>query len=125
MFRARLRCHARAYARSAISAGPPSVSEATFLPAKVSKVDVFDWLLKDEACLNRQFLQGHPDLRLAYYRNLEKDERGHHVLLGRAFFGSAGCEGPPGHAHGGSMAAVLDEAMGTFYAMQCQLFGRR
>ncbi|AHG89594.1 thioesterase superfamily protein [Gemmatirosa kalamazoonensis] len=33
------------------------------------------------------------------------------ALAARAWFG-ARAEGPPGHAHGGSMAAVLDEAMG-------------
>jgi acyl-coenzyme A thioesterase PaaI-like protein len=33
-------------------------------------------------------------------------------LVGRAWFG-AGAQGPPGHAHGGSIAAVLDEAMGA------------
>ena len=37
-------------------------------------------------------------------------------IAGRAWFGP-GTEGPPGHAHGGSMASLLDEAMGlaTFY----------
>jgi acyl-coenzyme A thioesterase PaaI-like protein len=33
-------------------------------------------------------------------------------LVGRAWFGS-GAQGPPGHAHGGAIAAVLDEAMGA------------
>lgn len=33
------------------------------------------------------------------------------VLHALAWFGP-GAEGPPGHAHGGGMAAVLDEAMG-------------
>lgn len=33
------------------------------------------------------------------------------ALRAEAWFG-LGAEGPPGHAHGGSMAAVLDEAMG-------------
>src|SRR5687768_55343 len=33
-------------------------------------------------------------------------------LVGRAWFGP-GAQGPPGHAHGGSIAAVLDEAMGA------------
>ena len=32
-------------------------------------------------------------------------------LLGRVLFGP-GTQGPPDHAHGGSMAALLDEAMG-------------
>ena len=33
------------------------------------------------------------------------------ALVARVWFGPR-AEGPPGHAHGGSMAAVLDEAMG-------------
>ncbi len=32
-------------------------------------------------------------------------------MVGRAHFG-ASTQGPPGHAHGGSMAALLDEVMG-------------
>ncbi|QED30094.1 PaaI family thioesterase [Microvenator marinus] len=34
------------------------------------------------------------------------------TLKGRAWFGP-GAQGPPGHAHGGSIAAVLDEALGS------------
>ena len=34
------------------------------------------------------------------------------ALVGRISFG-IGCQGPPGHAHGGSMAALLDDAMGV------------
>jgi acyl-coenzyme A thioesterase PaaI-like protein len=33
-------------------------------------------------------------------------------LVGKAWFGR-GAQGPPGHAHGGAIAAVLDEAMGA------------
>ena len=33
-------------------------------------------------------------------------------LVGRAWFGPL-CEGPPQHAHGGSIAAVLDDVMGS------------
>ena len=56
------------------------------------------------------FVSGEPEgdrLRVAYFR---RRSDGH--LVGRAWFGP-GAEGPPGHAHGGSMAAVLDEAMGA------------
>jgi acyl-coenzyme A thioesterase PaaI-like protein len=56
------------------------------------------------------FVSGEPDgdrLRVRYYRR-ETDGR----LVGRAWFGP-GSQGPPGHAHGGSIAAVLDEAMGA------------
>lgn len=45
-------------------------------------------------------------LRVRYFRR-ERDN----ALVGKVWFG-AGAEGPPGHAHGGSIAAVLDEAMG-------------
>ncbi len=46
-------------------------------------------------------------LRVLYFRR-ETDRR----LVGRAWFGP-GATAPPGHAHGGSIAAVLDEAMGA------------
>ena len=55
------------------------------------------------------FVSGDPTgdtLRVAYFR----DSGG--LLVGRVWFGP-GALGPPGHAHGGSMAAVLDEAMGA------------
>lgn len=41
------------------------------------------------------------------------------ALLAKARFGPL-LEGPPGHAHGGSMAALLDEAMG----LACWMTGR-
>lgn len=56
---------------------------------------------------SRSFVSGDPEgprLRVRYYH------RGSD-LLAKAWFG-AEAEGPPGHAHGGAMAAVLDEAMG-------------
>jgi acyl-coenzyme A thioesterase PaaI-like protein len=46
-------------------------------------------------------------LRVAYFR-APADDR----LVGRAWFGPE-TEGPPGHAHGGSIAAVLDETLGA------------
>jgi acyl-coenzyme A thioesterase PaaI-like protein len=57
----------------------------------------------------RSFVHGTPGderLRVAYFRR-EADG----ALVGRVWFGPW-CEGPPGHAHGGSMAAVLDDAIG-------------
>jgi acyl-coenzyme A thioesterase PaaI-like protein len=39
------------------------------------------------------------------------------ALVGKAWYGK-GAAGPPGHAHGGSIAAVLDEAMGRAAWMQ-------
>ena len=56
------------------------------------------------------FVSGDPEgdrLRVRYFQR-DSDER----LVGRAWFGP-GAQGPPGHAHGGSMASVLDEAMGA------------
>jgi acyl-coenzyme A thioesterase PaaI-like protein len=56
------------------------------------------------------FVSGDPlgdTLRVAYFRRA-----GDRTLVGRAWFGP-GTAGPPGHAHGGAMAAVLDEAMGA------------
>jgi acyl-coenzyme A thioesterase PaaI-like protein len=46
-------------------------------------------------------------LRVRYFQR-----SGDHHLMGRAWFGP-GAQGPPGHAHGGAIAAVLDEAMGA------------
>ena len=45
-------------------------------------------------------------IRIAYFRRADE-----HHLYARVWFGP-GAEGPPGHAHGGAMASVLDEAMG-------------
>lgn len=56
------------------------------------------------------FVSGEPAggrLRVRYFRR-----EGQAGLVGRAWFGP-GAEGPPGHAHGGAVAAVLDEAMGS------------
>lgn len=66
----------------------------------------------------RSFVSGDPGgerLRVRYFRR-ERDGR----LVGRAWFGP-GAQGPPGHAHGGSMAAVLDEAMGAAAWMEGHL----
>ena len=43
--------------------------------------------------------------RMRYFRDREQK------LVARVWFGPV-TEGPPGHAHGGSMAAVLDEVLG-------------
>jgi len=49
---------------------------------------------------------GDERMRVALFRR-EADG----ALVGKVWFGPW-CEGPPGHAHGGSMAAVLDDAIG-------------
>ena len=51
-------------------------------------------------------------LSLRYFRHDPDRSLRAKVLFGR------GTQGPPGHAHGGSMAAVLDEAMGGAAWMQ-------
>jgi acyl-coenzyme A thioesterase PaaI-like protein len=58
----------------------------------------------------RSFVTDEPGgdrLRVAYFRRGDEP-----VLLGKAWFGP-GAEGPPGIAHGGSVASVLDEALGA------------
>ncbi len=58
----------------------------------------------------RSFVSSDPEgerLRVRYF--LEPSDG---PLRAKAWFGP-GAEGPPGHAHGGSMAALLDEAMGV------------
>lgn len=45
-------------------------------------------------------------LRIRYYRRTSDS-----ALMARVWFGP-GTQGPPGHAHGGATAALLDEAMG-------------
>lgn len=55
-----------------------------------------------------RFVSGDPQgnrFRLRYYRDANN------ALVALAWFGEE-TEGPPGHAHGGSMAAVLDEVLG-------------
>ncbi len=55
-----------------------------------------------------RFVSGEPDgnrFRARYYRDSEQH------LHARIWFGPE-TEGPPGHAHGGSIAAVMDEALG-------------
>ena len=55
-----------------------------------------------------RFVSGEPDgnrFRVRYYRDAEKH------LHARFWFGPE-TEGPPGHAHGGAVAAIMDEALG-------------
>lgn len=53
------------------------------------------------------FLADGDRLRLAYFR-----KAGEPTLFAKAWFGRKTL-GPPGHVHGGAMAATLDEAMGA------------
>jgi len=55
-----------------------------------------------------RFVSGDPEgnrFRVSYYQDDQQQ------LRARIWFGPE-TEGPPGHAHGGSMAAVLDEVLG-------------
>ncbi|MEJ2200572.1 MAG: hotdog domain-containing protein [Desulfuromonadaceae bacterium] len=55
-----------------------------------------------------RFVSGEPEgnrYRVRYFRDEEQQ------LRARIWFGPE-TEGPPGHAHGGAMAAVLDEVLG-------------
>jgi acyl-coenzyme A thioesterase PaaI-like protein len=55
-----------------------------------------------------RFVSGEPDgnrYRVRYFRDREQQ------LRARIWFGPE-TEGPPGHSHGGAMAAVLDEVLG-------------
>ncbi len=69
------------------------------------------WALFDAPALvgeSLRFVSGEPEgnrFRVRYYRD-EKLQ-----LKARVWFGRE-TEGPPGHAHGGSIAAVLDEVLG-------------
>jgi acyl-coenzyme A thioesterase PaaI-like protein len=53
------------------------------------------------------FLAEGDRVRLAYFRKSNEP-----ILYAKAWFGSK-TMGPPGHVHGGAMAATLDEAMGA------------
>lgn len=63
-----------------------------------------------ELAARESFVSGGPSthrLRVAYFKR-PGDAR----LLGRAWFGPE-TQGPPGHAHGGAVSAVMDEALGA------------
>jgi acyl-coenzyme A thioesterase PaaI-like protein len=56
------------------------------------------------------YISGNPEsqsIRVRYFKNAALK-----LFAGRAWFGPMS-EGPPGHAHGGSQAALLDEGMGA------------
>ncbi len=70
-----------------------------------------DWFAFDAPALvgsSLRFVSGDPSgdrFRVRYFRDTNQH------LKARVWFGPE-TEGPPGHAHGGSIAAVLDEALG-------------
>jgi acyl-coenzyme A thioesterase PaaI-like protein len=63
-----------------------------------------------ELAAQESFVSGGPSthrLRVAYFTRT-----GQPGLYGRAWFGPE-TQGPPGHAHGGAVSAVMDEALGA------------
>ena len=71
-----------------------------------------------ELAATHSFVSGDPAgerLRVALFRRGDDG-----AVVGRAWFGPL-AEGPPGHAHGGAMGALLDEAMG----LACWVAGHR
>lgn len=63
-----------------------------------------------ETTTNYSYVSGNPASQAIRVRYFQSQDTGQ--LLGRAWFGPE-AEGPPGHAHGGSQAALLDEGMGA------------
>ena len=91
---------------------PPPVDVSCFSQA-VRRVEKYPWV-SSKGFTSNQFLHAYPEtqVRLAYFMELE--DRGEGLgsrLVGRAWLGKH-AEGPPRHGHGGSQAAILDEAMG-------------
>lgn len=79
-------------------------------PPLVKEADWEDLELPFNIGSGRSLYSGLEDegrLRLRVFRR-KSDGR----LVGRVWFGP-GADGPPGHAHGGAIAYVLDEAMGS------------
>lgn len=84
------------------------------IPSPTDPVDLSGdatWIPFDAPALvgeSLRFVSGEPmgnRFRARYFRD------GTHQLRARVWFGPE-TEGPPGHAHGGSIAAVLDEVLG-------------
>lgn len=91
-----------------------TTASATMLPLSSCPVDLSGetgWTPFDAPSLvgaSLRFVSGEPEgnrFRVRYFRNSEQQ------LRARIWFGPE-TEGPPGHAHGGAIAAVLDEVLG-------------
>jgi len=77
---------------------PPATPESGWTPVQpFSSLDPHSFLVANPSG---------ESVRIAYFRGPEPG-----VLYAKAWFGRE-TQGPPGHVHGGAMAAVLDEAMG-------------
>ncbi len=77
----------------------------TTIPADWTPIEPFPALATNGVFISRD--PGTRRLRLRFFRR-----PGDGSLVATAWFGP-GTEGPPGHAHGGSIASALDEAMGA------------
>ena len=78
----------------------------------VQPVEHLAWLKDEEGYGQSQFLHSNPQLRIAYFMELADHRPGlGRRMLARAWFGRCAA-GPPGHVHGGALAALLDEIMG-------------
>lgn len=89
-----------------------TIGKVSFIPCPpVDLSGEAGWVPFDAPALvgeSLRFVSGEPDgnrFRVRYYRDGEQH------LQARIWFGPE-TEGPPGHAHGGSMAAVFDEVLG-------------
>ncbi|HEY5674223.1 MAG TPA: PaaI family thioesterase [Malonomonas sp.] len=85
------------------------MENATFTPPQIT--GEADWEPFDAPSLvgsSLRFISGDPEGQRFRARYFRKPDRS---LVARIWFGPE-TEGPPGHAHGGSMAAVLDEVLG-------------
>jgi len=79
------------------------------VPELTGEPDWVEIVIPDNFGSGRQFITGdirQDRIKLKYFKR-EHDN----ALMARIWFGSA-AEGPVGHVHGGSMAALLDESMG-------------
>jgi len=77
-------------------------------PPEVVAAELLEW--PEPLRKIRSFVSGDPTgdrLRVTYWADAAAGEVRARVWLG------PGAEGPPGHAHGGAIAAVLDEVMGV------------
>jgi acyl-coenzyme A thioesterase PaaI-like protein len=70
---------------------------------ELHEIDLNDFVEYHRSFLSR--CAGEDGMKVRYYATEKGD------LLAKVHFGP-GSMGPPGHAHGGAMAAALDEAMG-------------
>ncbi|MBS1962922.1 MAG: PaaI family thioesterase [Bdellovibrionales bacterium] len=96
-----------------MSAHEPSYEELRLPPALDAAGDDSPWADAKpfpDRVNNRSFISGRRDSRAIRVRYFEKKSA--KIFAGRAWFGPE-AEGPPGFAHGGSQAALLDEGMGA------------